>query len=638
MLNSITSPKDVLKHFWHYNSFRPLQEDIINSIISGNDTFALLPTGGGKSLCYQVPALVLDGLCIVISPLISLMTDQVNDLNNRGIRAILINSFMSKKDIDHSLDNVIYGNYKMLYISPERIQSEMFLERFKKMPVSFIAVDEAHCISQWGYDFRPSYLNISTLRNLKDVPILALTATATSAVADDIVKNLQLKNVSKFKKSFSRDNILFSSAKVENKLKYLLEWSKKIHESGIIYVRNRKKCREIALYLKNEGVKADFYHAGLPHESRIRAQNLWMNNRCQVIVATNAFGMGIDKSDVRFVIHIDLPDSLEAFYQEAGRAGRDGKMSNSIVLYSNSDILKLEENFKSTYPPIEEIKLIYHQLGVYYQIAEGSQPESAFKFNLNDFCERFKKPKQVVFHAIRQLEKADLISLSDGFYQPSKIKIINGKHDILNFRDENPAYDEIIGHLLRSYSGIIEQAVVISEEDIASKLKIDLKILESKLSYLHKINLIEYQVRNKDSLLSFNQPRKPINETGISTKDYNFLMTSALKRMSSMIQYVASKEICRSKIILNYFDEEGAPEFCGHCDVCLKKSGRKMPERINLRNDVLRAVGDSTRNISELRELFPEVDEDEIKKVCRELCRDELLILSSGGRLSRYAK
>lgn len=632
MLNSIASPEDVLSRYWNYDSFRPLQKDIIESVLSGTDTFALLPTGGGKSICYQVPALCSEGVCIVISPLISLMNDQVTDLKNRNIKAALINSFMSKNEIDQMLDNIIYGQYKLLYISPERIQSELFLERFKRMNVSFIAVDEAHCISQWGFDFRPSYLNINSLRLIKEVPMLALTATATDNVVNDIVINLELKKSKRFKKSFSRENILFEVIRAEDKFRHLLRWSKKVNGSGIIYVRNRKKCKEIASYLRNEGVSSMYYHAGVNQEMREKVQDDWMQNKTKVIVATNAFGMGIDKSDVRFVIHLDLPDSLEAFYQEAGRAGRDGKSSNSIVLYDDSDLKKAQSNFETAYPEVEEIKLTYHQLCQYYQIAKGSRIDQSFAFNLTDFSDRYKKSKQKVFSSMKFLEKNNLISLSDGIFQPSYIQILKGKTDILKFRREHESYDEIISFLLRAYAGILEQNVKIVEEDIAKRIKLPLTKVKQQLNYLKKINLIHYHSRNIDPLVSFNQPAIDSDNLGISNKEYLNLKDAAFQRMKAMLSYVNSKDKCRSLIILNYFDENPENKFCGHCDVCLKRT-KKNVNSLSVEKSILKVLGNSTLRITEIENLLPEISPDDIKKTCRNLCRDEVLILQSGGKL-----
>ena len=624
-------PGSVLKEFWGYESFRPPQEEIIQSVLKGNDTFALLPTGGGKSICYQVPALCQEGICIVISPLISLMQDQVNDLNERGIKAMAINSFMNSKDIDRCLDNAVYGNFKMLYVSPERLKTEMFIERFKKMNVSFIAVDEAHCISQWGYDFRPSYLDIHELREIQNVPIMALTATATEEVVQDIISNLGLKNVNPFKKSFARNNIHFKVLKTENKLKHAINSLENIEGCGIVYVRNRRKCREIAEALNSNGISASYYHAGLRHDKRQEVQDEWMANKKKVIVATNAFGMGIDKSDVRFVLHWDLPDSIEAFYQEAGRAGRDGKNSYSMMMYSDYDLNKVKENLERSHPPIQEIISTYQQLGNFFQIAQGSAYMESFSFNLNEFAERYKKDLLSTFNCLKQLEQEGLITLSDGIYQPSELKIHGDKNDILSFRREHSAYESLIGFLLRAYGGILEQEVRIDERDISRKTGLSIKEVITKLNYLQQINFITYTPRHSEPTITFLTERLSENNISISSGNYNTRKEAHKKRIDGMISYALSQEECRTGILLNYFNELDYEEFCGHCDVC---DQRQMKSKIS-ESDILNFIGENEKSLDDVVNQFQGQDPRRIEKLLRKMCELEILKLKKGMVFSK---
>lgn len=635
-MNPAIHAREVLKKYWSYDAFRPLQEEIISSVISGKDTFALLPTGGGKSICYQLPALYLDGTCLVISPLISLMSDQSADLKRRNIRSIVINSFMDSRSIDRSLDNAVFGDYKLIYVSPERIKSAIFLERFRQMKISFIAVDEAHCISQWGYDFRPSYMKIHELRAYHDVPVMALTATATSQVAEDIILNLKMKDPSVFRKSFARDNIFFSVEHTGNKTGRLNQIAAAEKGSGIVYIRNRRKCREVAESLKSAGISADYYHAGLSHEERQERQDAWTSGKTSVIAATNAFGMGIDKADVRFVVHCDLPDSLEAFYQEAGRAGRDGKESRSVVLMDESDRQKLLDNFEQSFPEIEEIREIYHLLCNHFQIAEGSVVQDSLPFHLPAFASKFNRNKVTVFQCLKQLEQEGHLLLSGGVYKSSRIRIIGGKYDILQFRQDNPDYSDLIMYLLRAYSGIIDQAVGIDESEIASKTGLTESALRFKLEYLAKHGLLKYEQGGSESRISFLTARMRREDVTIAEADYSRRKEAHRKRMTAILAYADSEKQCRSNIILSYFDEKPSGD-CGHCDSCRRKSNfPRGIDKARLHLEILQRLK-FKKNVSldELRESMPQYSSGDIEEGCRELCLSEEISLSGRNAFSR---
>ncbi|HQS06153.1 MAG TPA: ATP-dependent DNA helicase RecQ, partial [Daejeonella sp.] len=452
--------QSILSKYWGFSTFRPLQEDIIQSVLEGNDTLALMPTGGGKSLCFQVPALLKPGICIVVSPLIALMKDQVENLKEKGIKAIAIISGMGKREVDIALDNCIYGDIKFLYLSPERLLSDLVRERIRYMKVNLIAIDEAHCISQWGYDFRPPYLHLTELRELHpEIPVLALTATATERVAADIQVKLNFKNRLVFRKSFERLNLSYLVYNEENKLRKLISIARNVKGSGIIYVRNRRETQEVSRQLNLEGIISDFYHAGLDTPLRMKKQSAWKNSEIRIMVATNAFGMGIDKADVRFVVHLDLPESLEAYYQEAGRCGRDEKKAYAVLLYNNADKALITKRLDQHYPSIDEIKQIYHNLGNYYQLAYGAGEGLSLEFDLADFCNRFKLDPVRAIHAFKFLEHDEYLALSETVFLPSRVQVLLTHEDLYRFQVGQPAYDHFIKVLLRSYGGIFEQLV-----------------------------------------------------------------------------------------------------------------------------------------------------------------------------------
>ncbi|HZX75422.1 MAG TPA: ATP-dependent DNA helicase RecQ, partial [Cyclobacteriaceae bacterium] len=467
------TPTEILKQYWGYDHFRPSQAEIIQAVLEKKDVLALLPTGGGKSVCFQVPALIMEGVCIVITPLIALMEDQVGQLKRRGVSAVAVHSGMSHSQIDITIDNCVYGKIKFLYLSPERLQTEMFTERVKKMTVSLVAVDEAHCISQWGYDFRPPYLKIAELRELiQDVPFIAVTASATKVVKEDIIQKLELLKPEIFQQSFARENLSFVVRKTEKKEKQLLTILKKVAGSSIVYVRSRKATQELAKMLNQAGVSAIFYHAGLTYKERSERQEEWIKNISRVIVATNAFGMGIDKPDVRTVAHMDLPENLEAYYQEAGRAGRDGKRSYAVVLFHEVDVLSLQSKVQQAQPTLEYLNKIYQSLANYFHLAVGSSQGESYDFDLDDFSKRFSFKSVTVYAALKKLEEAGLIQLNEGFYRPSRVHLLVDKKRLYEFQIANEKFDPLIKSLLRLYGAtLFADFVNISENQISSSLK-----------------------------------------------------------------------------------------------------------------------------------------------------------------------
>ena len=565
----MSTSHEILNKYWGFSSFRPLQEDIINSVLLGKDCLALLPTGGGKSICFQVPALMMDGICIVVSPLIALMKDQVENLTSRGIKAISINSSMHRQEIDIALDNCVHGNIKFLYLSPERLETEIVKARLLKMKICLVAIDESHCISQWGYDFRPSYLKLAELRELlPTVPFLALTATANKEVVIDIQKKLLFKKQNVFQKSYERTNIAYAVLNVDDKLARLLKIANNIQGSGIVYVRNRKKTKDIANYLISHRISADFYHAGLDTKTRDQKQNDWINNKTRIIVCTNAFGMGIDKPDVRFVVHMDITDSIEAYFQEAGRAGRDERKAYAVMLFNSSDKLELQHNVEMGFPDIEEIKKIYQALANYYQIATGAGVGVKFDFDLSSFCDAYKLQAITTHNCLKFIEREGFIALSDSFFQPARFKMAMNREDLYKFQITNESYDLFIKLLLRSYSGIFDNFVKINEYDLARKANLSLENLIKRLNYLHQHQVITYFPHTELPQLTFTHERIDAKEIRISKENYFLLMKRSTEKMEAIIAYAESSHKCRSQLLLAYFGENNVSR-CFHCDVCL---------------------------------------------------------------------
>jgi ATP-dependent DNA helicase RecQ len=583
--------QEILKTYWNHDAFRPMQEDIIQSVLLGHDTLALLPTGGGKSVCFQVPAMAKEGICIVVSPLIALMKDQVEGLKEKGIEAVAIVSGMGKREVDIALDNCIYGQVKFLYLSPERLLSDLVRERIKYMKVNLFAVDEAHCISQWGYDFRPSYLHIVDLRELHpEVPVIALTATATAEVREDIQKKLQFKKAIVFQKSFERKNISYVVQHEENKPRKMLEIANGVKGSGIVYVRSRKECAEIAKLYNDNGIKADYYHAGLTPDERSKKQESWKNNRTRIMVATNAFGMGIDKADVRFVIHKDAPESLEAYYQEAGRAGRDEKKAYAVLLYNNGDRARQEKIFALSFPAVDEIKLVYHYLSNYYQVAYGAGEGISFDLDLGDFCSRYKLDVIKTLSALKFLEQDEYLAFNESVFLPSRFRFEVFNEQLYNFQIQNQGWDAFIKALLRSYGGAFENYVRLKEFDVARRSNMSVQQVIEGLNQLQEYNILSYLPQNDQPQVTFLKPRQHPNNVYIDKRYIEERKATYRAKMEAVFAYCTHKK-CRSQLLLAYFDEANADK-CGICDVCLDEKRKRNATEVfdDITNDIVQVL------------------------------------------------
>jgi ATP-dependent DNA helicase RecQ len=569
------SPELILKKYWGYESFRPPQAEIIQSVLAGNDVVAILPTGGGKSVCFQVPALAMEGLCVVITPLIALMQDQVEQLKQKGIAAIAIHSGLSHQAIDVLLDNCIYGQQKFLYVSPERLQTELFQVRFKKMTVNLIAVDEAHCISQWGYDFRPPYLQIAQLREVKpNVPIIGLTASATNVVKEDIIAKLQLNSPAVFQISFARENVSLVVRKTETKEKQLLEILRKVEGAAIVYVRSRKATQEIARLLQRNKISASFYHAGLTHQDRTNRQHEWLADRCRVMVATNAFGMGIDKSNVRLVIHLDIPEDIESYYQEAGRAGRDGKRSYATLIFHEADAHSLRHKVEQSQPEMEYLQKVYQALANHFQLAMGSSQGESYDFDLDQFCKKFSLKSAAVYPALKKLEEAGLVTFNESFYRPSRVHFSIDKKKIYEFQVAHARFDSILKALLRLYGGeLYADFMTISEAQLASALKLSITQVKGELQQLHELQLLAYEPSIDNARITFVLPRQDAERLPIDRVAMEARRNLHLSKMEAVIQYAEQSQRCRMQVIQEYFDEITFST-CGICDVCIGKRKR----------------------------------------------------------------
>lgn len=560
----------ILKQYWGYDSFRPMQEDIINSALQKKDTLALMPTGGGKSICFQVPAMATDGLCLVVSPLIALIKDQVQNLNSKGIKALAVYSGMSYQQIDIALDNAIYGDFKFLYVSPERLHTPLFKERVRRMQINYLVVDEAHCISQWGYDFRPAYLEIKEIKNIiGDVPVIALTATATKSVAEDIMRILGFEEKNVISSGFERKNLSYVVRNVDDKFGNMLKVCNGVPGTGIIYVRERKRCEEISSFLRQNGITADFYHAGLSKELRNAKQDAWKNDQIRVIVATNAFGMGIDKPDVRFVVHYDLPDSLEAYFQEAGRAGRDGKRSYATLLWNSTDISRLRQIHTISFPDIQYIKDIYQKVFIYLNIPYEEGKDTVSKFNLIEFSKKFSLNSVSAYYAIKYLEQEGYWELTDEMDNPSKIMFIVGRDELYKVQIDNPELDKFIKSVLRIYTALFSRITPIDEEYIARCTMDSVMGVKEKLKQLSKLRIIKYIPKVRTPLIIMNTERLVESNLYISQKRYEERKGMFQKRIESIISYVKETGECRSRMLIDYFGQP-ADNDCGICDVCLK--------------------------------------------------------------------
>ncbi len=566
------SSLEILKQYWGYTHFRPPQDEIIQAVIEKRDVLAILPTGGGKSICFQVPALMQEGVCLVITPLIALMQDQVKQLKQRGIAAVAVHAGMHPREIDITLDNCVYGKQKFLYVSPERLQTDLFKERVKRMNVCLVAIDEAHCISQWGYDFRPPYLQIAELREVKpDVTFIALTATATTLVKDDIIAKLNLSKPALFQKSFVRENLSFVVRKTETKEKKLLEVLRKVPGSAIVYVRSRKSTAALAEFLNKNKISAIFYHAGLTHLDRMARQEEWITNQRRVMVATNAFGMGIDKPDVRVVVHMDLPENLESYYQEAGRAGRDGNRSYAAIIFHEVDVQALEKKVRQSQPELDSLKKIYQAIANHFQVAEGSSQGESYDFDLDGFCKKFSFKATDVYPALKKLEEFGLLEFNESFYRPSLLHFTFEKKKLYEFQIAHERFDLLIKALLRLYGGeLYSDFTPISENQISLMMKQSVSTIKLELGQLHNLQVLVYEPVNESPKITFVLARQDANRLPIDRKEFDRRRELHLTKMEAMKNYVEQDHRCRMQVIQEYFDEE-TYSVCGRCDICISK-------------------------------------------------------------------
>jgi ATP-dependent DNA helicase RecQ len=625
----------ILTRYWKHSQFRPLQEDIVNSVIQGRDTLALLPTGGGKSVCFQVPGLIRDGLCLVISPLIALMKDQVEQLRSRDILAVAIYSGMSKHEIDVALNNAMSGVIKFLYVSPERLQTEMFIERFKQMNVGLIAVDEAHCISQWGYDFRPPYLQIASLRELRpQIPVIALTATATDEVQHDIVEKLKFKNPAIFKKSFARENLSFVVRRTENKDKKLLEILQKVKGSAIIYVRSRKATQEVAKFLNKKNIHASFYHAGLLFDERAARQDEWIRNQTRVMVATNAFGMGIDKPDVRIVIHLDLPDTLEAYYQEAGRAGRDGLRSFAVVLYQDADGTNLRTKTEQSQPSIEFLSKVYQALSNHYQLAIGSAEGESFDFDPVDFADRFKFNPVELYNGLKKLEEEGLIQFNESFYSPSRLHFELDHQKLYEFQVANAQFDPIIKMLLRLYGGeLFSNYMKISEPILAKGLKISSREVIATLKHLHDLNAISYMPVKDKPQVTFIMPRQDASRLPVDRQRIESRKKLIVGKAEAVVAFMENTFRCRMQLVQEYFNEVTESE-CGICDICIEKRKKSnLKDYDELKEEVVNVLKLKSYSVEDLQNHIAPTDKELFVDVVRDLVDEGTLVYDNIWKL-----
>mgnify|MGYP006265895875 CR=1 FL=1 len=621
-------PIAILKRHWGYARFRPLQEEIIQSALQGTDTLALLPTGGGKSICYQVPALARPGICLVVSPLIALMNDQVAQLQQRDIPAAAIHSGLSHRDIDRILDNAVYGQTKLLYLSPERLSTELAVARIRRMEVNLLAVDEAHCISQWGYDFRPAYLQIARVREwLPDVPVLALTATATPQVVEDIQDKLAFRKGQVFQSSFARDNLAYVVRREEAKESKLWDILGNVPGSGIVYVRNRRRTREVARSLSRQGISADYYHAGVPTPIRAQKQQSWMEGRTRIMVATNAFGMGIDKPDVRSVVHMDLPDSLEAYFQEAGRAGRDGQKAFAVLLYRPADRISMERMATRSYPPFKTIVQVYRALGSYFQLAAGSGQGQSFDFSLMEFCHTYQLDAGSAYYALKVLEENGWFTVSDSVYRPARLLIKVSKDALYDYQLKHPNMEPVLKSILRTYQGAFQHYIKLRESQLARFLKLSQEKLVQMLTFLHKDGIIDYQPTKDSPQLTFLRERVEADNLSIDHEHYQFLKTQHWARLRAAIAYAETNQ-CRAQQLLAYFGETDAPE-CGQCDVCLERKAPRLDRNsaAEFSRAIRSALQERPLSLRELLSRFPHHQHKAVTQLLQHMLEE--------GRLSR---
>ncbi len=636
----------ILKQYWGFDSFRPLQEEIITSVLEGKDTLALMPTGGGKSLCYQVPGLVKDGLCLVISPLIALMKDQVENLRKKNITAYAIYSGMNRNEVINTFKTAVNSNCKFLYVSPERLETSLFKEYLPALEINLIAVDEAHCISQWGYDFRPPYLRIAALREeVRTVPVLALTASATKEVQDDICDKLTSPiklstsggkkpgmrwNI--FRQSFERSNLSYSVFKIDSRLNKIVEILKNVPGSGIVYCKSRKRTKEIADLLKMHEMPADYYHAGLVQDERNKRQEEWIKNKSRIIVCTNAFGMGIDKPDVRVVIHADAPDCLENYYQEAGRAGRDGKRSYAVLLYNEKDVRDLEESVQRRYPSMDEIRQVYQAVSNYLQIPSGSGEGQSFDFNITDFIKKFKLNSNTAFYSLKALEQDGWLGFNEQFFLPSTVQFTTGKEYLYQFEKDHSQLEPLIKALLRSYEGIFEYPASVSETVIAYLLKKEKEDVKKELMQLHSYRIIEYVLQKDKPQLFFLRNRIKTEDLLLDLKALNERKEKFTERIKKMIGYIGETLECRSKFIATYFGDNEIKN-CGICDNCLRQKSVHLTkeEFENINTRIVNSLKDQSIHAKELLQHLKSIKKEKAWKVINFLQAENKIELDRMG-------
>ena len=627
-------PLKVLKKYWGYDSFRPLQSEIVNSVLAGNDTLALLPTGAGKSVCFQLPSLLQDGICLVISPLIALMKDQVSNLKKKGIPALSIYSGMSFIEVKKTLQNAAYGNFKFLYVSPERLETELFLEFLPIIKVNLIAVDEAHCISQWGYDFRPSYLRIAALREyFPDVPVLALTASATQIVQNDIREKLLFKKAQKtFTQTFERPNLSYSAFRLFSKENKLLTIVKKVPGSAIVYCKTRRRTKEVAELLMQNGISADYYHAGLSSEERNKKQENWIGDKTRIIACTNAFGMGIDKPDVRIVVHYDVPDALENYYQEAGRAGRDGKKAYAVLLFSESELEALQKQIEIRFPANEVIKKVYGDLCSFLQLPANSGEGFSFDFDLNTFAKNFKLDAYTINSVLKILEQEELITYSEQFFMPSTVEFSIDKEHLNDFEKSRPEYAEVVKALLRSYDGIFDFPSFINEYELSRFVGMKKESLLKILLELKALGIINYSPQKEKPQIYFLKNRVRTDELFINQKNILKRKEAYKKRLIAMINFCTSEDNCRSSMISYYFTGDYLPP-CGVCDNCLKNNRDIISgEEFNsISMEIKKMTSDEAISSKMILEKMSQVKESKIWKVLKFLQEEELVSVSEEG-------
>lgn len=628
---------EILKQYWGYDNFRPLQEDIINSVLKGKDTLALLPTGGGKSVCFQVPAMAKEGLCLVVSPLIALMKDQVETLKRKGIPALAIYSGMNFPEIKKTLQNAAYGNYKFLYVSPERLETNLFLEMLPAMNINLLAVDEAHCISQWGYDFRPPYVRIAALRKLlPGVPILALTASATKIVQDDICDKLHFgKTQQRFQQSFERLNLSYSVFNVPSKQNKLLEILKNVPGSAIVYCKSRKHTREISDLLRLNQVNADFYHAGLSNEERNAKQENWINNKTRVIVSTNAFGMGIDKPDVRVVVHYDVPDCLENYYQEAGRAGRDGKRAYAVLLYNNKEIENLQEQSSIRFPQEEEIKQVYIAMMNYLQVAAGGGEGMSYDFDIAAFSDAFKINILTATYAIKALEQEDIVSFNEVFFKPSTVVFTTNREELTDFEKQNPELEPLVKGLLRSYEGIFDFPATVYESKLAKFIQVDIESLKRNLKKLDSYGIISYSAQKDKPQITLLQNRMYNDAYQVNTSAHLKRKHAFEERVNTMIGYIKRSTGCRSQHIAGYFTDIKI-NACGICDNCInEKVIHISTEEFNhIAGQVISFIKEMPVSVDQILSSLKTIKKEKTWQVINYLLAEDKISSDNQGKLS----